>query len=124
MSDSLGRKSQVSGSLTLGSLRSNASSLKKLGQQSSSLDLDGPRLSKLMRHSTKLKMGDTTDDIHVCIMCLRAIMNNKFGFNMVIQHKTAINCIALSLVRKKEGGSEQLTTLEAFYDLLCIILGT
>ena len=43
-------------------------------------------------------MGDTTDDIHVCIMCLRAIMNNKFGFNSVIAHEQAINCIALSLV--------------------------
>jgi hypothetical protein len=25
-------------------------------------------------------------------------MNNKFGFNMVIGHEQAINCIALSLV--------------------------
>ena len=33
------------------------------------------------------KIGDVTDDIHVCIMCLRAIMNNKYGFNMVIKHK-------------------------------------
>ena len=65
----------------------------------SGLEMEGPRISKLLRHSTKLRMGDTTDDIHVCIMCLRAIMNNKFGFNMVIQHKQAINCIALSLVR-------------------------
>ena len=83
--------------LNIGSIRSTASSLKK-SSQTSSLDLDGPRISKLMRHSTKLKMGDTTDDIHVCIMCLRAIMNNKSGFNMVIQHKRAINCIAMSLV--------------------------
>ena len=67
--------------------------------KSSGLDFEGPRVSKMLRHSTKLKMGDTTDDVHVCIMCLRAIMNNKFGFNMVIQHKRAINCIALSLVR-------------------------
>ena len=58
-----------------------------------------PHISKLMRNSTKLKLGDVTDDIHMCIMCLRAVMNNKFDFNMVIQHKTAINCIALSLVR-------------------------
>ena len=42
-----------------------------------------------------------TDDIHVCIMCLRAIMNNKYGFNMVIQHKQAINSIALSLIHRK-----------------------
>ncbi len=83
----------------VGSIRSNASSLKKgANVSSSSLEFEGPRISKLMRHSTKLKLGDTTDDIHVCIMCLRAIMNNKFGFNMVIQHKQAINCIALSLV--------------------------
>ncbi len=89
-------------SLTLASLKSNASSSAGGGKKSTSgasLDIDGPRISKLMRHSTKLRMGDTTDDIHVCIMCLRAIMNNKFGFNMVIQHKRAINCIALSLVR-------------------------
>lgn len=33
-------------------------------------------------------------------MCLRAIMNNKYGFNMVIQHREAINCIALSLIHK------------------------
>merc|ERR1719295_1009019 len=34
-------------------------------------------------------------------MCLRAIMNNKFGFNMVIKHKQAINSIALSLIHRK-----------------------
>jgi len=45
-------------------------------------------------------MGAATDDIHVSIMCLRAIMNNKYGFNMVIQHREAINCIALSLIHK------------------------
>lgn len=33
-------------------------------------------------------------------MCLRAIMNNKYGFNMVIQHREAINVIALSLIHK------------------------
>ena len=61
---------------------------------------DGPRMNKLLRQSKNknIKWGDTTDDIHVCIMCLRAIMNNKFGFNMVIGNEQAINCIALSLV--------------------------
>jgi hypothetical protein len=82
-------------SSTSSSLTAKGSTLKK---HNSGLDIEGPRLSKMMRNSTKLKMGDTTDDIHVCIMCLRAIMNNKYGFNMVIQHKRAINCIALSLV--------------------------
>jgi hypothetical protein len=62
----------------------------------------------------RLKMGDTTDDVHVCIMCLRAIMNNKFGFNMVIQHKRAINCIALSLVRPLTYDLSRLFALPQF----------
>lgn len=60
--------------------------------------MDSPSLKRRSRHIAKLNMGATTDDIHVCIMCLRAIMNNKYGFNMVIQHREAINCIALSLI--------------------------
>lgn len=61
---------------------------------------DSPNLKRRSRHIAKLNMGASTDDIHVCIMCLRAIMNNKYGFNMVIQHREAINCIALSLIHK------------------------
>ncbi|CAG7723964.1 unnamed protein product [Allacma fusca] len=49
------------------------------------------------RHLSKLNMGDAKDDIHVCILCLRAIMNNKHGLNMVIQKQESINAIALSL---------------------------
>ena len=30
--------------------------------------------------------GDAFDDVHLCIMCLRAIMNHQYGFNMVIGH--------------------------------------
>lgn len=62
--------------------------------------LSSPSPKHRSRHIQKLNMGSTTDDIHVCIMCLRAIMNNKYGFNMVIQHREAINCIALSLIHK------------------------
>lgn len=62
--------------------------------------LNSPSTKRRSRHIQKLNMGATTDDIHVCIMCLRAIMNNKYGFNMVIQHREAINCIAISLVHK------------------------
>ncbi|XP_065361400.1 formin-like protein isoform X1 [Calliphora vicina] len=62
--------------------------------------LDSPNIKRRSRHMAKLNMGASTDDIHVCIMCLRAIMNNKYGFNMVIQHREAINCIALSLIHK------------------------
>ena len=36
------------------------------------------RMSKKIRQSTsKLNMGEATDDVHVCIMCLRAIMNHQ-----------------------------------------------
>jgi hypothetical protein len=62
--------------------------------------LTSPGTKRRSKHIQKLNMGTTTDDIHVCIMCLRAIMNNKYGFNMVIQHHEAINCIALSLIHK------------------------
>jgi formic-like protein len=62
--------------------------------------LSSPSTKRRSKHIQRLNMGSTTDDIHVCIMCLRAIMNNKYGFNMVIQHHEAINCIALSLIHK------------------------
>lgn len=62
--------------------------------------VDSPNLRRRSKHIQKLNMGESTKDIHVCIMCLRAIMNNKYGFNMVIQHREAINCIALSLIHK------------------------
>ncbi|XP_018568312.1 formin-like protein CG32138 isoform X1 [Anoplophora glabripennis] len=65
------------------------------------LDIPGsPSLKRRSKHVAKLNMGDSKDDIHVCIMCMRAIMNNKYGFNMVIQHREAINCISLSLIHK------------------------
>lgn len=62
--------------------------------------VNSPSTRRRSKHIQKLNMGSTTDDIHVCIMCLRAIMNNKYGFNMVIQHHEAINSIALSLIHK------------------------
>lgn len=61
---------------------------------------DSPSLKRRSKHVAKLNMGESKDDIHVCIMCMRAIMNNKYGFNMVIQHREAINCISLSLIHK------------------------
>nr|CAD7397943.1 unnamed protein product [Timema cristinae] len=39
--------------------------------------------------------------ISMCASCVCApSLNNKYGFNMVIQHREAINCIALSLMHK------------------------
>uniref|UniRef100_A0A673KRW4 Formin-like protein 3 n=1 Tax=Sinocyclocheilus rhinocerous TaxID=307959 RepID=A0A673KRW4_9TELE len=40
------------------------------------------------------------DDVHVCIMCLRAIMNYQYGFNLVMSHAHAVNETALSLNNK------------------------
>ena len=39
--------------------------------------MDSHKLKHASRNISKLNMGETKDDIHVCIMCLRAIMNNK-----------------------------------------------
>ena len=107
------KKNSKSGSV-LGSIRGNTLKLQKSNTITSDslppmggaspLDIsDGARMSKYMRRSAKIikGAGDVTDDIHLCIMCLRAIMNNNKGFNMVIQHNKAINCIALSLIHRK-----------------------
>uniref|UniRef100_A0A8C6SSP1 Formin like 1 n=1 Tax=Neogobius melanostomus TaxID=47308 RepID=A0A8C6SSP1_9GOBI len=37
------------------------------------------------------------DDTHLCIMCLRAIMNYQSGFNLVMTHPRCVNEITLSL---------------------------
>ncbi|KAJ3654739.1 hypothetical protein Zmor_013908 [Zophobas morio] len=74
---------------------------KQNGYIRSPLDIpDSPSIKRRSKHVAKLNMGESKDDIHVCIMCMRAIMNNKYGFNMVIQHREAINCISLSLIHK------------------------
>lgn len=41
---------------------------------------DSPSAKRRSKHVAKLNMGESKDDIHVCIMCMRAIMNNKVGF--------------------------------------------
>ncbi|XP_076616292.1 formin-like 1b isoform X1 [Chaetodon auriga] len=38
-----------------------------------------------------------TDDVHLCIMCLRAIMNYQSGFSLVMKHPCCVNEITLSL---------------------------
>ncbi|XP_066061345.1 LOW QUALITY PROTEIN: formin-like protein 1 [Chamaea fasciata] len=40
------------------------------------------------------------DDVHVCIMCLRAIMNYQSGFSLVMNHPACVNEITLSLNNK------------------------
>lgn len=80
------------------------------------------------------------DDVHVCIMCLRAIMNYQYGFNMVMSHPHAVNEIALSLNNKNprtkalvlellaavclvRGGHEIiLSAFDNFKEVGCIVL--
>lgn len=53
-------------------------------------------------------------------MCMRAIMNNKNGFNMIMEHPNAINCIALSL------NHQSLRTKSLVLELLaaiCLVKG-
>ncbi|XP_054160556.1 formin-like protein isoform X2 [Oppia nitens] len=79
-----------------------------------------PSLLFSRQHSTKLRLGQVGDDVHVCIMCMRAIMNNKFGFNLVMEHNNAINCIALSL------NHQSLRTKSLVLELLaaiCLVKG-
>ncbi|XP_043549685.1 formin-like protein 2 isoform X3 [Chiloscyllium plagiosum] len=73
----------------------------------------GNTLARSSRHSTlrfntlpsrrtlkNSRLVSKKDDVHVCIMCLRAIMNYQYGFNMVMSHPHAVNEIALSLNNK------------------------
>ncbi|UYV76290.1 FMNL2, partial [Cordylochernes scorpioides] len=48
------------------------------------VDLDSMRMKRANKHIARLNMGEAKDDIHVCIMCLRAIMNNKVLLHFVL----------------------------------------
>ncbi|PWA17710.1 hypothetical protein CCH79_00008242 [Gambusia affinis] len=52
------------------------------------------------RMHKKSHLSQRRDDIHVCIMCLRAIMNYQSGFNLVMTHPRCVNEITLSLNSK------------------------
>ncbi|KAI1230209.1 hypothetical protein IHE44_0010172 [Lamprotornis superbus] len=64
--------------------------------------LSPPRLNpshsrKTLRNS---RLVSQKDDVHVCIMCLRAIMNYQSGFSLVMNHPACVNEITLSLNNK------------------------
>uniref|UniRef100_UPI00358F7C6A formin-like protein 2 n=2 Tax=Myxine glutinosa TaxID=7769 RepID=UPI00358F7C6A len=42
------------------------------------------------------------DDVHLCIKCLRAIMNNGYGFQKALAQPTSVNLICLSLGSKNQ----------------------
>uniref|UniRef100_A0A8B9HKQ9 Formin-like 1a n=1 Tax=Astyanax mexicanus TaxID=7994 RepID=A0A8B9HKQ9_ASTMX len=58
------------------------------------------RLTNLAHHRKTMRnarLAGQRDDVHVCIMCLRAIMNYQSGFNLVMSHPRCVNEITLSL---------------------------
>ncbi|GBP21101.1 Formin-like protein CG32138 [Eumeta japonica] len=57
----------------------NSSWRRKRNGDESSVEGGAGDVRRRSRHAARLNMGASTDDIHVCIMCMRAIMNNKVG---------------------------------------------
>ncbi|XP_068192142.1 formin-like protein 1 isoform X2 [Antennarius striatus] len=53
--------------------------------------------STLVNRMHKKSSPTQRDDVHVCIMCLRAIMNYQSGFNLVMNHPRCVNEITLGL---------------------------
>ena len=51
--------------------------------------------------STSLNHLETTEDeVHVTILCVRAVMNNSGGFNLVFNDARAINAICMALTHR------------------------
>ncbi|BES96764.1 Drf_GBD [Nesidiocoris tenuis] len=111
-------KTESDDNISMNSVGTNVINSCKMNGRSSSFDSHDVR--RRSRHAAKLKMGDTKDDIHICIMCLRAIMNNKHGFSLVIQSTDAINGIALSLTHKSPRTKALVLELLA---AICLVKG-
>lgn len=63
------------------------------------IETGSPSLKRRSKHVAKLNMGDSKDDIHVCIMCMRAIMNNKVSNSIL--HFHIFYCILLPTYGEK-----------------------
>ncbi|OCT60055.1 formin-like protein 1 [Xenopus laevis] len=66
------------------------------------------------------KHANMKDDVHVCIMCLRAIMNYQSGFSMVMSHLSCVNHITLSLSNKNPRTKALVLELLA---AICLVRG-
>lgn len=75
------------------------------------IDMSGdnsPSIKRRTKHVAKLNMGESKDDIHVCIMCMRAIMNNKVYFKVYFNMYLYLFFLSLFfLVRFQHGYSTQ-----------------
>ncbi|XP_051496467.1 LOW QUALITY PROTEIN: formin-like protein 1 [Apus apus] len=82
-------------------------SLEDLSKSSSSSPPQAPHKARHLTvrlnpsHSRKAlrssRLVSQKDDVHLCIMCLRAIMNYQSGFSLVMNHPACVNEITLSL---------------------------
>uniref|UniRef100_A0A673GEH1 Formin-like protein 1 n=1 Tax=Sinocyclocheilus rhinocerous TaxID=307959 RepID=A0A673GEH1_9TELE len=61
---------------------------------------DAPNLTHGRKTMRNARLATQRDDVHLCIMCLRAIMNYQSGFNLVMTHPRCVNEITLSLNNK------------------------
>ncbi|XP_071584438.1 formin-like protein 1 isoform X2 [Heliangelus exortis] len=84
-------------------------SLEDLNKSSSSPPPQGPpkarhltvRLNPSHRKALRSsRLASHKDDVHLCILCLRAIMNYQSGFSLVMNHPACVNEITLSLNNK------------------------
>ncbi|VDD85180.1 unnamed protein product, partial [Enterobius vermicularis] len=81
------------------------------------------RRSTATKSKVNKNLGDRDDDVHVCVSCLRAIMNNKYGFSMVFNDPHAIYCIARSILHHS---LRQVLTKALVLELLaaiCLVKG-
>lgn len=56
------------------------------------------KIGKISKNAIPLIGDSVEDDVHVGVSCLRALMNNKFGLNMVFNNQQAIYCIVRSIL--------------------------
>nr|XP_048685714.1 formin-like protein 1 isoform X5 [Caretta caretta] len=79
-------------------------SMEDLSKSSSSSPTQGSSKTRHLTISRKAlrnsRIIGQKDDVHVCIMCLRAIMNYQSGFSLVMNHPACVNEITLSLNNK------------------------
>ncbi|KAM8999574.1 formin-like protein 1 isoform X3 [Sarcophilus harrisii] len=76
---------------------SSSSSLSQGKGRHLTVRLNPAHSRKTLRNS---RIVSQKDDVHVCIMCLRAIMNYQSGFSLVMNHPACVNEITLSLNNK------------------------
>jgi len=74
-------------------------------------------LDRKLKHS---RVITNREDVHVCITCLRAIMNYQQGFTLVMAHTDCINQIVLSLKNKSYKTKSLVLELLA---AICLVQG-